>query len=82
MYNRPLTKDGSEDVRYPENWQRLRWFIFKRDNYTCQYCGRTNLRHPNCHHIRPLGYGGNNHSSNLITVCDRCHKELHMRKRI
>lgn len=80
-YNRPLDKYGFEDTRYPASWSKLRFYIYKRDNYTCQHCGRTCLTKPHCHHVRPLGGGGTNHSSNLITLCERCHSEIHERRR-
>ena len=63
---------------YPENWDRVRNYIYSRDNYQCQRCGR---RVPevtiHCHHIKPLGIGGNNHPSNLLVLCIQCHKEVH-----
>jgi len=34
----------------------------------------------NCHHIVPLGCGGNNCFDNLITLCAGCHKKIHKRK--
>jgi len=74
MYDRP-------DERYPVNWSKLRFFIYKRDNYTCQRCGRTGLSKPHCHHIRPIGYGGSSHPGNLITLCENCHNKIHERKR-
>lgn len=30
-----------------------------------------------CHHICPLGAGGSNARSNLITLCDECHGRVH-----
>ena len=68
--------------QYPDNWNRLRHYIFKRDHYICQICGRkcdslTKSRRPHCHHIIPISEGGSSHPSNLITVCERCHKLIH-----
>ena len=60
------------DDRYPDNWNKLRYYVFKRDGFRCQRCGsRVNLE---CHHIIPLGMGGTNHPNNLITLCHRCHE--------
>lgn len=70
MYIRP-------DERYPINWNKIRFYVFKRDNYTCQRCGRNGLTKPHCHHIRPVGRGGNHHPNNLMTLCEKCHKEKH-----
>jgi 5-methylcytosine-specific restriction endonuclease McrA len=77
MYRRPRRPDGFEDERYPKNWNRIRWYVFKRDNYTCQMCGRTHLTHPHCHHIIPVGRGGSHNTNNLITLCESCHKQIH-----
>lgn len=51
----------------------LRFSIFKRDNFTCQYCGR---KAPDVElwldHIIPVCSGGDNRPSNLITACYKC----------
>lgn len=70
---------------YPKSWNRLRHVIFERDHYICQRCGRkcdrsTPGRYPNCHHIRPLGCGGDNTYNNLITLCRTCHRYVHKHK--
>jgi hypothetical protein len=53
--------------------QRLRFEVFKRDKFTCQYCGQ---QAPdvilNCDHIRPLADGGETDLLNLITSCRAC----------
>lgn len=51
----------------------LRFEIFKRDNFTCQYCGA----HPpsvilHVDHITPVAHGGLNEIDNLITACESC----------
>ena len=52
-------------------WQRIRQEVFRRDNYTCQYCGAcdTDLH---CDHVFPVSKGGGNGLDNLITACARC----------
>jgi len=61
---------------YPPNWDRIRYMIFKRDNYTCQLCGkRTEDLH--CHHIKPVALGGKSTPDNLITLCSECHEYIH-----
>lgn len=77
MYRRPLTADGREDERYPENWNRIRFWVFNRDHYTCQLCGRSHLTRPECHHLIPVGRGGSHHENNLITTCNFCHRKVH-----
>jgi len=63
--------------RYPDNWPRLRRWVFQRDRYICQHCGRK-TSHPQCHHIRPIGRGGSHHPNNLTTLCEYCHKRIYM----
>lgn len=44
--------------------------IFRRDNYTCVYCGsKTNLT---LDHITPKSFGGKNTWENLVTACFPC----------
>ncbi len=51
----------------------LRFEVFKRDSFTCQYCGR---KAPDIllqiDHIRPVSKGGTNDLLNLITSCEDC----------
>lgn len=51
----------------------VRFSIFKRDGFICQYCGVTP---PNAilhvDHIVPVKEGGQNDPDNLITSCDQC----------
>jgi hypothetical protein len=52
---------------------RRRFEIFKRDRFTCAYCGATPpgaLLHVD--HINPVALGGTNEPENLITACERC----------
>jgi len=52
---------------------KLRFEIFKRDSFKCQYCGATA---PNAllrvDHINPVSNGGDNNILNLITSCFDC----------
>lgn len=61
--------------RLNENeWAPLRNFIFKRDNYTCQYCGEYGKK-LECDHIIPISRGGTNDLDNLITTCKNCNRQ-------
>lgn len=45
--------------------------IFRRDNFTCQYCGRqTNTL--TIDHVIPRHMGGETTWSNVVTACSRC----------
>lgn len=52
---------------------RIRFEVFKRDSFTCQYCGR---KAPdvvlNADHIAPLAGGGETTLLNLVTSCRDC----------
>ena len=53
----------------------LRFEVFKRDSFTCQYCGR---KAPDVilevDHIKPVSQGGKNTLLNLITSCKDCNR--------
>mgnify|MGYP003139301238 CR=1 FL=1 len=53
--------------------KKLRFEVFKRDSFKCQYCGQDA---PdvilNVDHINPVKNGGNNSITNLITSCFGC----------
>lgn len=45
--------------------------IFRRDNYTCQYCGK-NIGSLTVDHIVPRHLGGRETWTNLVTACCTC----------
>lgn len=53
--------------------KRVRFNVFKRDGFACQYCGE---RPPQVllqvDHIIPVAGGGTNEIANLITACTNC----------
>lgn len=53
--------------------KKLRFEVFKRDRFTCQYCGAVApdvILHVD--HIEPVAKGGGNDILNLITSCQNC----------
>jgi 5-methylcytosine-specific restriction endonuclease McrA len=57
-------------------WSRIRQIVLKRDNCTCQVCGKSNLKLA-VHHIKPRKEGGEDSMDNLVTVCHgSCHKKI------
>ena len=55
--------------------KKVRFNVFKRDNFTCQYCGK----HPpniilEVDHIQPVSKNGSNNIENLITSCFDCNR--------
>ena len=49
-----------------------RYFVFARDEYTCQVCKKKN-KILQTHHIVYKSKGGTNRADNLIAVCTDCH---------
>ena len=58
-----------------EEWQRKRYVVLKRDNWTCVYCGELATQ---VHHKR---YAKKNIGKEpiewLVSICDTCHNNLH-----
>jgi len=52
---------------------KIQWQVFKRDNYTCQYCGNNDVPLTIDHIIRWENMG-QTHQDNLITACKKCNK--------
>lgn len=53
--------------------KKIRFEVFKRDSFTCQYCGQKApdvILHVD--HINPVSKGGGNEIINLITSCVAC----------
>lgn len=55
--------------------KKLRFEVFKRDGFACQYCGA----HPpsvilHIDHVHPIAEGGSNDIDNLITSCVGCNQ--------
>lgn len=66
-------------VHVPRRFRRqvTNTFLFARDNYSCQYCGRhrSELRGRQFltrDHILPLSRGGENTWENVVTSCSPC----------
>lgn len=55
--------------------KKLRFEIFKRDSFTCQYCGRMAPEVIlEVDHILPVSKGGKNDIFNLVTSCCDCNR--------
>jgi 5-methylcytosine-specific restriction endonuclease McrA len=58
-----------------ELYERLRNHVLRRDGWRCQACGAmSNLE---VHHKRFRSHSGDDSEQNLITLCNRCHANLH-----
>ena len=74
-------------VKYPKGYKKgtsrevqpqLRQLVLKRDKYTCQECGTTDIE-LHCHHIWPLNESPITSADvdECITYCKDCHKLKH-----
>ena len=55
--------------------KKVRFEVFKRDSFTCQYCGQKSpdvVLHVD--HINPVSKGGENEILNLLTSCESCNQ--------
>ena len=59
-------------------FENTKAMVLNRDNYTCQYCkGKHKDSKLEVHHIIFRSQGGSDEESNLITLCNSCHTNLH-----
>lgn len=75
---------NSYDEDLPPDWDARRRRVYRRDDWTCQECGRQSGPHANgdgvrlhAHHMSPRSEGGSNALSNLTTLCEPCHDDTH-----
>ncbi len=75
--------DTQTDISYSRKrkcWlnfrKKLRFAIFRRDNFTCRYCGRTieDGAKLELEHIVPISKGGDYSPLNLLTACQFCNQ--------
>lgn len=61
--------------------RKVRFAVFLRDKFTCQYCGR---QAPEVvieiDHVLPCSKGGTNDLNNLVTACRDCNRGKSERK--
>lgn len=69
-------KDGRSKLlpptRYGDDWEKIRYVVYLRDNFTCQDCGIKNII-LDIHHKVSFLISHDNSLSNLITLCKSCH---------
>lgn len=74
----PVGKDYQLGEMYDE--YNVRQYVLKRDNYTCQCCGKSPTEKAPIklitHHLESRKVGGNA-PNNLVVLCERCHDLLH-----
>lgn len=60
-------------------FENVKQYVLTRDKRICQHCGKDNTK-LEVHHIKFRSQGGTDTPSNLITLCSKCHKDLHNNK--
>ena len=67
--------DVTTKTKRKSTGKRTRFEVFKRDAFTCQYCG---AQPPDVvlvvDHITPVAAGGSSEPINLITACEACNQ--------
>ena len=63
-------------------WQKLRWSVLVRDNFTCKMCGKVDVSKGglHCDHVEP--HHGNEEAfwaGPFQTLCAHCHNSLKQR---
>ena len=76
---RPAVIRLTKFIHVPRRFRRqvTNTFLFARDHYRCQYCGRHVLELKprealTRDHLLPLSRGGSNEWSNVVTACSPC----------
>jgi Zn-finger nucleic acid-binding protein len=67
--------NGMSKSSFTSVWMRQRFLVFRKDNFTCRYCGRSPIIDGvslECDHILPKSKGGKDDIENLITSCKDC----------
>jgi 5-methylcytosine-specific restriction endonuclease McrA len=69
-----LTSKQVRTLDYGDNWSEISETCLRLANRICASCGGRANR---AHHIIPRSKGGSNAQSNLMALCDVCHKKKH-----
>jgi len=73
-----VLRDGYLNIIRPSVAPKVRFDVFKRDEYKCRICGVSTKDGSNVRleidHIVPLSKGGSNQIENLWTLCFECNR--------
>ena len=73
--NRIARRDYYREYLKSEEWQRKRYVVLKRDNWTCQHCG---VPATQVHHLKYAKYQiGKEPIKWLVSLCKPCHDKQH-----
>jgi 5-methylcytosine-specific restriction endonuclease McrA len=74
QYRRQRRKEDYSEYLKSDAWQRKRFVVLRRDNWTCQYCG---VKATEVHHKRYAKNIGREPIKWLVSLCRECHKKQH-----
>jgi len=76
-----ITNPEVQSLEYQEGslkgFYNVKAYILDRDKYLCQKCKKKKNTKLHVHHIIYKSKGGTDTPSNLITLCEDCHEDLH-----
>jgi 5-methylcytosine-specific restriction endonuclease McrA len=68
-----------EPITYPaQEPDQVKLIARRRDHAICQHCHQAD-QPVQVHHLIPKHQGGTDDLDNLITLCERCHRQIHRR---
>ncbi|NDD36000.1 MAG: HNH endonuclease [Flavobacteriia bacterium] len=73
-YQRQLRKEYYAQYLQSDAWQRKRFVVLRRDNWTCQICG---AQATEVHHKRYAKNIGREPIKWLVSLCRECHRNQH-----
>lgn len=62
-----------------KHWRKIRKEVLVRDDYRCQICNSN--KELQVHHLHYENNLENTKHYQLITVCSKCHKQLHKKRK-
>ncbi len=74
----PEVEGGGYQEGNQKGFYNVKAYVLHRDNYTCQNCkGKSHDKKLCVHHIKFRSKKGTDTPSNLITLCKKCHTDVH-----
>ena len=73
-----LRLDFRKKSESEEFWNKIRLKIGTEDNWLCHKCKNNDIE-MHIHHIIHRSKFGTSNKKNLITVCKKCHEDIHQR---
>lgn len=74
---------ANKDIRFSPAYKVWRQEVLKKDNFTCQYCGKKSPEvQLHAHHIKMFATNEEErfYVDNGITLCHECHKKVHSKE--